>query len=136
MATVYRTLFALFILCLAGCGGGDTEPTCPAKLVGALSNVCPVVVSVDHAATLEISAEATIGSGATGAYDRTSLLSINGDGYGFVESVGVTPGNTRILITQTLQVQPGATSIGLSSYPHIEDTGSYVKDISITVIAR
>lgn len=27
MATVYRTLFALFVLCLAGCGGGDQEPS-------------------------------------------------------------------------------------------------------------
>lgn len=136
MATVYRTLILAVLVALSACGGGDPDPTCPTKFTGSFSNVCPVVVSVDHAATLEISAEATIGSDSVGAYDRTSLLSINGDGYGFVQSAGVTPGSTRIIITQTLQVQPGSTSVGLSSYPHIEDTGSEVRDISIKVIVR
>ena len=136
MATVYRTLVVLFVLCLAGCGGGDPEPTCPVKFVGVLSNVCAVTVSVDHAATLDISAEATIGSESPGAYSRTSLLHINGNGYEFTESVGATPGSTRIVLHYTMQVQQGSTTIGLSSYPHIEDTGSEVRDIAIAVVVR
>lgn len=136
MATLHRTLIALVSLCFAACGGGDPEPSCPASMLGALSKVCAVTVSVDRPSVLEIHAEATISGEIPGTYSRTSLLTVNGDGYGFLESEGATPGQTRIVITQSVQVAPGQSTVGISSYPHIGDSGSAVSGIAISVVVH